>query len=365
VAGEIQPTPSISRAAPKLLTITYLLEDTVLFGGVKVILLQANLLHRRGHRVTVLSKGSPPDWLQLEARFRQVPVFSPETVPPADVTVATYWTTLEAVREGAGEVAHYCQGFEASYTHNDAEHPAILDAYRQPVPGLVVAPHLGVLLRRRFHRPSRVVLQPLEPFWRPRWRGPWPAPPRRPRILVTAPLEIDWKGTATALEALAQLRRDGFPCRVVRLSQWPQTEAERAILAADEFHTHLGPEEAAALVRSCDLLLAPSWEQEGFGLPVLEAMASGVPVVASDISCFRDFTGEAAIRVPFDDPRAFAAAAAELLSQAGEWRRRRRAGIKIARNYREDRAAQSAEEALRWVASGAWRQEAESLNPSR
>ena len=41
--------------------------------------------------------------------------------------------------------------------------------------------------------------------------------------------------------------------------------------------------------RSCDVMLAPSWTQEGFGLPALEAMACGVPVAMSDIPSFRSF----------------------------------------------------------------------------
>jgi len=340
------------------LSVTYLLEDTALFGGVKVILRQANLLARRGHRVEVVSKGPEPTWFDLEAGFRQVPSFEPGSLEASDVTLATFWTTVEpALRSARGEVAHYCQGFEASYTHNQAEHPAILAAYGHRIPALAVAPHLVDLLRQRFGRPARVVPQPLEPFFRPR-EAEDPTPSKTPRILVTAPFEIDWKGVKTALLAARQLKEAGLAFDLVRLSQWPQTEAEKEIIRADEFHTHLTPEQAARLVRSCDLLLAPSWEQEGFGLPVLEAMASGVPVIASDIACFRGFAGEAARLVPFDQPAAFAAAAKEALESSELWLKLRRAGLEVVeRSYGEEQATARAEEALRWVATGAWRQE--------
>jgi glycosyltransferase involved in cell wall biosynthesis len=341
-------------AASKL-AVTYLLEDTVLFGGVKVVLHQANLLHRRGHRVLILSKGERPAWFPLEADFERVDDFG-AGLPPADVTVATYWTTLQpALALARGEVAHYCQGFEGCYTHNQAQHAEIEEAYRQPVPALVVAPHLAKLLRARFGRPARVVPQPLEPFWRPAPLRFWPR--RKPRLLVASPFEIDWKGVPTALEAVRRLRADGLDFTLVRLSQWPQTDAERALLAADEFHTHLKPPEVAALVRGCDLVLAASWQQEGFGLPVLEALASGVPAVVSDIDCFRDFAGEGVTRVPFDQPAAFADAARELLMRPALWRARRRAGKTIARGYQEAVAAQGAEDALRWVAGGGWQDE--------
>lgn len=337
------------------LRIAYLLEDTPLFGGVKVILRQANLLARRGHRVVVVSPGPAPDWFSLEAEFRRTSGLDATDLPDADVTVASYWTTIPRAIAGArGEVVHYCQGFEASYTHNASEHPSILEAYRAPLPAMAVSPHLARLLRERFSRPARVVPQPLEPTWKAGWRY---APARRPRILVTSPFEIDWKGVATSLKAIVELRRQGIECELIRLSQWPLSDAERAIVEPDEFHEHLKPCQVPELVRGCDLLLAASWEQEGFGLPVLEAMASGVPVVASDVECFRDWTAGAARLVPFDQPSAFAEAAQQILGDARAWRRWRRRGRTLAREYRESCSARAAEDALFWVASGQWREE--------
>jgi glycosyltransferase involved in cell wall biosynthesis len=414
----------VARPARHPLAITYLLEDTALFGGTKVALHQANLMARRGHRVTVVSPGPLPDWYPVEAHFHQVAAplanLSPAQLPPADVVVATFWTTIAPALALAGAGAraaaagpaavHFCQGFEASYTHNQAEHPAILAAYAHPLPAMAVAPHLAALLRRRFGRPARVVTQPLEPFWRPEGTGDAPAPPganrcvcagtpdgagspgdaRRmdgtagrdggawpdgaagqnggawpdgaarnpPRLLVASPFEIDWKGVETALSAVRLLRQGGLACCLVRLSQWPLTAAERELLAPDEFHENLRPPEVARLVAGCDLLLAPSWEQEGFGLPVLEAMACGVPVVASDVSCYRDFAAGAALLVPPRNAAALAAAARTLLCDPKAWDRARRAGLAVAREHREDWAATSAEEALRWVAGGSWRGEA-------
>jgi glycosyltransferase involved in cell wall biosynthesis len=185
-----------------------------------------------------------------------------------------------------------------------------------------------------------------------RWR-----PHRIPRIVVPNPFEIEWKGVPTALAAVGLLRSQGFSCRLVRVSQWPLGAAEQAIVQADEFHHHLEPPRVAQLLRGADLMLAPSWEDEGFGLPVLEAMACGLPVVATDISAFRAFAGNAAALVPFDRPDGFADAARAMLGDTARWRDIRRRGLEAARAFSEERVTTIAEDAIYWVAEGRWRSE--------
>jgi glycosyltransferase involved in cell wall biosynthesis len=66
-------------------------------------------------------------------------------------------------------------------------------------------------------------------------------------------------------------------------------------------------EEIADVLAALDLLVAPSrWE--GFGLMLAEAMAAGVPIVASDVGGISETAGDAAVLVPPDAPGALAAA---------------------------------------------------------
>jgi len=71
------------------------------------------------------------------------------------------------------------------------------------------------------------------------------------------------------------------------------------------------PDELAPLYRAAFALLVPSWE-EGFGLPALEAMACGTPVVVSGARALTEVTGTAALTAPADDPAAWAAAMSRL-----------------------------------------------------
>jgi glycosyltransferase involved in cell wall biosynthesis len=80
----------------------------------------------------------------------------------------------------------------------------------------------------------------------------------------------------------------------------------------------LGPvteEELQALYAGATVFAFPSFH-EGFGLPVLEAMAAGTPVVASDIPALREVAGDAAVLVPPGDVEQWAGALEDLLDSA-------------------------------------------------
>ncbi len=72
----------------------------------------------------------------------------------------------------------------------------------------------------------------------------------------------------------------------------------------------------AALLRSADVYVAPNTGGESFGIVLLEAMAAGAPVVASDLGAFRSVLGSGGAGRLFSigDPDALAAAVAELLA---------------------------------------------------
>jgi glycosyltransferase involved in cell wall biosynthesis len=79
---------------------------------------------------------------------------------------------------------------------------------------------------------------------------------------------------------------------------------------------YLGDGDLARVVAGAAVLAFPS-RQEGFGLPPLEALAAGVPVVAADLPVLRETLGEAAELVDADDPGALAGAIAKALADDG------------------------------------------------
>jgi glycosyltransferase involved in cell wall biosynthesis len=81
---------------------------------------------------------------------------------------------------------------------------------------------------------------------------------------------------------------------------------------------------------------------EGFGLPVLEAMTSGTPVVCSSIPVFEEVAGEAVLMAPPDDTEAWASALRRLLTEPDRRDTLSRAGLHRAGLVSWQRAAQAA-----------------------
>lgn len=92
----------------------------------------------------------------------------------------------------------------------------------------------------------------------------------------------------------------------------------------------------AAVYRRAALVLMPS-EREGFGLPVVEALACGTPVVASDIPALREVGGDAAVFCPAGDRAAWIETVGRMLDDRHEhpasWRDRQDAGLARSRMF--------------------------------
>ena len=97
--------------------------------------------------------------------------------------------------------------------------------------------------------------------------------------------------------------------------------------------------EKAALLRLCDLLVYPSF-YEGFGLPVLEAMAYGVPVVTSNISSLPEVAGDAAVLVDPHSVQSIAEGMACVLDDKDLAERMRRSGRARAQEFTWQRTAE-------------------------
>ena len=100
----------------------------------------------------------------------------------------------------------------------------------------------------------------------------------------------------------------------------PRTGVGRYVagLPAEAVRTlgYLPEDDLARMVAGAAALVFPSW-YEGFGLPALEALACGTPVVATDLPALREVLGDQAELVPPGDAASMADALAKVLDDPG------------------------------------------------
>jgi glycosyltransferase involved in cell wall biosynthesis len=107
---------------------------------------------------------------------------------------------------------------------------------------------------------------------------------------------------------------DGWQSSVIR-SRIAEMKAGRVRVEG-----YASDERLEALYRHASVFCHPS-EAEGFGIPVLEAMGYGTPVVAGDIPSVREIGGEAVVLVPPRDPGALAEGLSSVLADAAQRQR--------------------------------------------
>jgi phosphatidylinositol alpha-mannosyltransferase len=145
-------------------------------------------------------------------------------------------------------------------------------------------------------------------------RGGVPGPPvahphHRLRVLFVGRFAEPRKGFSVLLEAAALLEQQGRPVEVHVVGVGP---VERYLRRAERlgvvFHGRVSDRELAAEYREADVFCAPSLGGESFGMVLVEAMAAGCPVVASDIPGYAEAARGAALLTPVGDPGALAVA---------------------------------------------------------
>lgn len=154
--------------------------------------------------------------------------------------------------------------------------------------------------------------------------------PERKRVVYMGSF-MPYKNVDTLVRTVALLP----DYELVVLARVSERERKRlAAIAPDArlvFLNGVTDEEYADCLRSSTALVSASRE-EGFGIPLLESLALGVPVVVSDIDIFHEVAGDAGLYANPDDPEDFAARIRALESHE-LWEEKSRAGRARARSF--------------------------------
>jgi glycosyltransferase involved in cell wall biosynthesis len=186
--------------------------------------------------------------------------------------------------------------------------------------------------------------------------APSAARPFEPFILFVGALEPR-KNVPALVAAYAEIVAAGLPHHLVLVGPraWGAEAVEAAASALPPGRVHqlsyVGEDEKIGLYRRAAVLAYPTIA-EGFGLPVLEAMACGTPVVTTSGSAPEEFAAGAAVLVPPGDTGALRDALHRVLTDDALSERLRRAGPERARGLTWKRAAEATVEVYERAARG-------------
>jgi GT2 family glycosyltransferase len=310
------------------LRIVYVLEDTGIGGGTRVIFEHLNALVARGHDVALWTVKSAPTWFDLRAPVREFDDYDALTAALAEldaIKVATWWNTAAPVWRASilrGVPVYFVQDIETAYYPDDkAQEAHILSSYRPEFHYLTTSGWIRDRLTELGFGAS--IVAPgidLETF------RPLPIAMREDMLLAVGrsnplknlSLTIDaWSGLS---EPRPELCLYGI-------------EPELGVRHGSRYVERPSDKEVNELLNQTTAFLQTS-THEGFCLPVLEAMAAGAPVVCTDADGNRDYCrdGDNCL-MPAAEPAAVSQAIARLLNDRDLRERLAEEGRRTAQHY--------------------------------
>jgi phosphatidyl-myo-inositol alpha-mannosyltransferase len=313
-------------------------------GGVQSHVLQlAKMMRARGHEVSVLAPSSShvklPDY--VVSGGKAVPIPYNGSVARLRFGPATHRKVKRWLADGDFDVLHLHEPNAPSLSMLAlavAEGPIVATFHTSTTKSLTLSVFQGIL--RPFHEKivGRIAVSDLARRWQMEALGSdaveipngvdvssfanAPLLEGYPRlgktVLFLGRFDERRKGMDVLLRALPALAQRFPDVQVLIVGRGDDDElCEEAGPLADNlrFLGQIDDEEKASALRSADVYCAPNTGGESFGIVLVEAMAAGTAVVASDLDAFRRVLsdGEAGRLVPVDDGEALAAALIDVL----------------------------------------------------
>jgi len=314
-------------------------------GGVQVHVRQlGSVLRDRGHEVLVLAPGDAPAteaWVRIVGRPFRVPYGG--TVAPISFSPSAWSKVRGRVRAFAPDVVHVHEPLTPSvsmlttlateapivatfHAYLDRSRlmqlaaPALRRVHRRIGVSIAVSEAAAGFLRRVISGLVEIVPNGVDVE---RFAHPGPPAEGLPvgRLILWVNRLDPQKGFGVMVRAFEELAKERPDAHLVVAGDGRDRDAlERLSGQARRRVVHLGTvphEELPRYHAAADVFAAAATGQESFGIVLVEAMAAGVPVVATDIPGYREVIrdGVEGLLVPPDDPVALAAAIGRVLDE--------------------------------------------------
>ncbi|MCS7035000.1 MAG: glycosyltransferase family 4 protein [Phycisphaerae bacterium] len=347
--------------------ITFVLPFAAFGGGVRAVAMHARHLSLMGHQVTVVSTPRKPDPLRrrlgsalrgngwpspqpqashldelektpvrriLLDRFRPV---ENRDLPDADAVIATWWETAEwvaALHPDKGEKFYFVQHHEVVFDNQPTDR--VEQTYRLPLHKIAVARWLSDLMRDQYGVPN----VPVVPCGID--HTVFTAPPRGKQTRPTVGMmfaRAAFKGCDIALTAFQMAARN-VPGLTLRVFGEKPPAPPLLLPAGATFEQRPSQQRIAEIYSSCDAWLFAS-RSEGFGLPVLEAMACRTPVIGTPAGIAPEVLPEGGGVLVRPEDSADMAVAIERISRMKqpEWQAMSSAAFQTAKQFTWERSA--------------------------
>jgi phosphatidylinositol alpha-mannosyltransferase len=304
-------------------------------GGVKHHAVQlARALRRQGHNVTVFGPSSSPSDDGETVGIRGMVNVAANGSDNRMAVLASPAELRRFFRDGAFDVVHVHEppipaiSYWAAWLTPGVPKMGTFHAYSESLPvGLRIMQQFGAALQYSFFDHAVAVSPPAARHAGKAWKRLLPVVPngialdvftpvlrsasttahRARRLLAIGRLADERKGIATMIEAFRVLRASSESWVLDVVGDDPASPLLPRVPGLT-YHPPLALRRLVERYRDCDVFVAPSTGQESFGIVLLEAMATGKPIVCSDIEGYRHVADPAgAAFVPPNDPRALAA----------------------------------------------------------
>lgn len=336
------------------LSIGYIIPHKFLTGGLKMLLSQMKALRLRGHKIYAIFRGKDnesvlPDWFDIEVDEEiLVPLNKSylDYVDDCDVIVCGFFNQISELDKSEKPIIYLEQGSEmlfGDYRDLSSDSPYRLSMQKSYLSNyhlLSISSIVNKILKARFNKESHIIpnfidtdiYYPINHEF-------------SNSILLVGNPGLKFKDFNTAMGALQKLWNNGYKFNVNWVCQVKPDV--RGISFPIDFIENPPQDKLAEWYRKSDLFLFTSI-YEGFGMPVLEAMASGIPVVTTNCGGINEFVkdGYNALVAEVYDIDSLANLVGYLLNNKEEREALGKLGLETAIKFNKDKIIKSFEEYL-------------------
>lgn len=271
------------------LKIGYLLPHKNLTGGMKMLLENMNSMKKRGHKIHAYLKGgckeeSIPNWYNIDIDKKIIVPFGQSFhsyINDCDVIIAGWMSQIQEVIDSKVPVVYWEQGSEWLFgDYNDLFSGSkirnhLKECYSFPVSVVSCSPVVSKILSVRYNKNSFVIPNGIDTsFYYPHTEKN----NNEISILLVGNPQLRFKGFDIALKALQIVYEKGYKFNVRWVCQ--TLPNVKGIKYSIDYIKMPSQEQLAEIYRNSDIFIFTSW-YEGFGMPPLEALASGVAVIST------------------------------------------------------------------------------------